>query len=188
VKFGKIDILVNCAGISAKRYSPVVELNEEDWRLLLDVNLTGSFLISKPVAKDMIRRKEGGKIVHISSNRGKEARAFNAPYSASKFGVIGLTQSLALELAPYKINVNAICPGYTITNIRDEWCKEQSQSLGITIDEVRARCYEEWSANVPLGRMGTTDDVANLVLFLVSSQSAYMTGQAINITGGLLMR
>lgn len=185
-RFKKIDILVNCTGIVTLPI-PVLDFSEEDWGQILAANLTGAFLISKAVARDMVQRKEGGKIVHISSTAGKQSVAGGAAYGASKHGIIGLVQALALELAPYRINVNAVCPGYTMTNIGDERFRQQAKVLGISVDEVRKRRQDEIAAKIPLGRVGMPDDVANLVLFLVSHQSDYMTGQSINISGGSIM-
>jgi NAD(P)-dependent dehydrogenase (short-subunit alcohol dehydrogenase family) len=186
-KFGKIDILVNCVGIRGKVGIPVVDSSEEDLRTIFNINTLGAFFISKAVAKDMIRRNEGGKIVHIASAAGRIGAPGSAAYAASKWAVIGLVKSLALELAPYKINVNAINPGFFITNLRDEWLEEESKKSGLSVDEVREKDYKKVTSLVPLGRMGTTDDIADLISFLVSSQSDYMTGQDINITGGHLM-
>jgi len=183
-KFDKIDILVNCVGIRGKVGPSIVELDEQDWESVLAVNLTGAFLLSKAVAKDMVRRGQRGKIVHIASAAGRRATAGSAAYNASKFGLIGLVKSMALELAPYKINVNAINPGFFITNLRDEWFDEQGKKLGLTVDEFREKDYKKVTASVPLGRMGTPDEIADLALFLVSSQSDYITGQDINIDGG----
>ena len=185
-RFGKINILVNCAGIAGERNTPVVELKNDAWQALMDTNLTGSFYTSRAVAKDMILRRDGGKIVHISSMLGKSGRAGMAAYSASKHGIIGLVRCLALELAPYKINVNAICPGWIITNMRDEFFKEQAQALGITVDEARDKRYKKQSASIPLGYAGTAKDISDLVSFLVSSGSDYLTGQAFNVTGGYI--
>jgi NAD(P)-dependent dehydrogenase (short-subunit alcohol dehydrogenase family) len=186
-KFGKIDILVNCAAIRGKFNIPVVEFDDQEWVRILAVNLTGAYFISKAVAKDMIRRGKGGKIVHIASLSGKRGSAGSAAYCASKFGVIGLVESMALELAPYKINVNAINPGATVTNLRDEYHEEQSKKSGVTVDEFREQEFKRAGSGIPLGRMGTPDDIANLVLFLVSSQSDYMTGNDINIDGGWIL-
>jgi meso-butanediol dehydrogenase/(S,S)-butanediol dehydrogenase/diacetyl reductase len=110
-----------------------------------------------------------------------------AHYAASKFGVIGLVQSLALEPEHYKINVNAICPGYIITNIRDAWPKGQEGVAGISVDEMRAKRHDEKASTVPLGRSGTVEDIVKPILFLLSDQSDCMTGQAVNLTGGLTM-
>jgi NAD(P)-dependent dehydrogenase (short-subunit alcohol dehydrogenase family) len=188
-KFGKIDILVNCAGIRGTVGCPVVDGDEAEWRQVFDVNTFGAFIISKAVAKDMIRRNEGGKIVHIASAAGKIGAPGSAAYAASKWAVIGLVQSLALELAPYKINVNAINPGFFSTNLRDDWALKESKKMGITLDEFREQEDKKLIkfAPIPLGRMGTVEDIAKLIFFLVSPESDYMTGQAINITGGHLM-
>jgi NAD(P)-dependent dehydrogenase (short-subunit alcohol dehydrogenase family) len=184
-KFKKIDILVHCAAIHGPATTPIAELAEEDWRTILDVNLTGAFLISKAVAKSMIGRGEGGKIVIFASMAGTHGVPGSGAYCASKWGVIGLVKTLALELAPHKINVNAINPGAIVTNIMDEAFAKIAEAQGITWDEARERDHEKMSAGIPLGRMGTTDDIAELVLFLVSDQSSYITGEAIGIGGGL---
>ena len=186
-KFGKIDVLVNCAGIRGTVGSLVVDGDEAEWRRVFDVNTFGAFIISKAVAKDMIRRNEGGKIVHIASAAGKIGAPGSAAYAASKWAIIGLVQSLALELAPYKINVNAINPGFFATNLRDETAIRDSQKTGKTIEQYREEEYKMLSKMVPLGRMGTVEDIAKLIFFLVSPESDYMSGQAINITGGHLM-
>jgi NAD(P)-dependent dehydrogenase (short-subunit alcohol dehydrogenase family) len=186
-KFGKIDILVNCAGIRGTVGVPVVDGDEAEWRQLFDINSIGPFIVSKAVAKDMIRRNEGGKIVHIASAAGKIGAPGSAAYAASKWAVIGLVQSLALELAPFKINVNAINPGFFATNLRDADAVSKSEKAGITVEEFRADEYKKLTTMVPLGRMGRVEDIANLIFFLVSDQSDYMTGQAVNITGGHLM-
>ena len=162
-KFGKIDILVNCVGIRGAVGVPVVEGDEEEWHQMFDVNTIGAFIISKAVAKDMIRRNEGGKIVHIASAAGKIGAPGSASYAASKWAVIGLVKSLALELAPYKINVNAINPGFFVTNLRDDWMKGMAEKTGSSVDEVREEDYKKVTSMVPLDRMGTTDDIADLI-------------------------
>ena len=186
-KFGKINILVHGGGIRGTVGVPVVDGDETEWRRLFDINTIGSFIISKAVAKDMIKRNQGGKIVHIASAGGKIGIPGSAAYAASKWAVIGLVQSLALELAPYKINVNAINPGFFATNLRDDDAVARSKEAGITVEEFREDEYKKLITMVPLGRMGRVEDIANLIFFLVSDQSDYMTGQAINITGGHLM-
>jgi NAD(P)-dependent dehydrogenase (short-subunit alcohol dehydrogenase family) len=165
----------------------VVDGDEGEWRRVFDVNTLGPFIVSRAVAKEMIRRNEGGKIVHIASAAGKIGAPGSAAYAASKWAVIGLVQSLALELAPYKINVNAINPGFFSTNLRDETAVRDSKKLGISIEEYRTEEYKKLATMVPLGRMGRVEDIANIIFFLVSDQSDYMTGQAINMTGGHLM-
>jgi NAD(P)-dependent dehydrogenase (short-subunit alcohol dehydrogenase family) len=165
----------------------VVDGDEAEWRQIFNVNTFGSFIISRAVAKDMIRRNEGGKIVLIASAAGKIGAPGSAAYAASKWAVIGLVQSLALELAPYKINVNAINPGFFATNLRDDDAVSKSKKAGVTVEEFRVEEYKKLITMVPLGRMGRVEDIADLIFFLVSDQSNYMTGQAINITGGHLM-
>ena len=190
-QFGKIDILVNNAGIIARDIGriPVVELSEESWRLAIDVNLTGTFLMCRAVSKQMIKQNAGGKIVKMSSIRGKRAIKNTAAYSASKFGVIGLTQALALELAQYKINVNAVCPGPITSWGTSGQRIYEAIKQGLTEAEAVEKVYEKGGIfqDFPLGRPGSVEDVANIVSFLVSRNADYMSGQAINITGGLLM-
>jgi NAD(P)-dependent dehydrogenase (short-subunit alcohol dehydrogenase family) len=183
-KFGRIDILVNCAAIRGPMTTPVVNLSEADWRTVLDVNLTGAFLISAAVAKSMIARGEGGKIVLISSLAGNRGVPGSGAYSASKWGVIGLVKTLALELAKYKINVNALNPGTFDTHLRDGNYVQLAQAEGVTLNEFREKFERQLTARIPLGRMGTPEDIANLVLFLVSDLSSYITGQAVDICGG----
>jgi NAD(P)-dependent dehydrogenase (short-subunit alcohol dehydrogenase family) len=186
-KFGKIDILVNCAGTRGPVGVNIADGDEKDWRLLFDVNTLGTMIVSRAVARDMIRRNEGGNIVHIASAAGKLACPGSAAYAASKWAVIGITQALALELAPYKIRVNAINPGFFATNLRDQDATMRSQKAGITIEQFREEEYKGLIATVPLKRMGRVEDIADVVYFLVSDLSSYMTGQAINVTGGTLM-
>jgi NAD(P)-dependent dehydrogenase (short-subunit alcohol dehydrogenase family) len=186
-KFGKIDLLVHCAAIRGTVGIPVVEGDEKEWRLMFDVNTIGSFIISKAVARDMIKRNEGGKIVHIASAAGKIGAPGSAAYAASKWAVIGLVESLALELAPYNINVNAINPGFFATNLRDIDAVEKSSKAGITVEKFRDGEYKMLGGMVPLKRMGKVEEIADLIFFLVSDQSAYITGQDININGGHYM-
>jgi len=183
-KFGRIDILVNCAAIRGSITTPLVDLDEKDWRIMMDVNLTGSFLLAKAVGKDMVARGEGGKIVLFASMAGMHGVAGSGSYSVSKWGVIGLIKTLALELAPYKINVNGVNPGAIITNLRDESFAEMAKSQGITWEAARKKDHEMVGKMVPMGRLGTTDEIADLTYFLVSDMSAYITGEAIGIGGG----
>jgi len=186
-KFGKIDILVHCAGIRGPVGVPVVEGDAAEWRQIFEINTIGAFVVTKAVAKDMIRRNQGGKIVHIASAAGKLGAPGSAAYAASKWAVIGLVQSLALELAKYKINVNAINPGFFSTNLRDEDAVARGKTTGKTPDEYREEESKKIIPMVPLGRLGAVEDIANIIFFLVSDQSDYMTGQAVNVTGGTLM-
>jgi NAD(P)-dependent dehydrogenase (short-subunit alcohol dehydrogenase family) len=183
-KFGKIDMLVHCAAIRGPMTTPLVKLSEGEWRTVLDVNLTGAFLISTAVAKSMIARGEGGKIVLISSLAGNRGVPGSGAYCASKWGVIGLVKTLALELAKDRININALNPGTFDTHLRDENYVALAQAEGIPLSEFRERFDKQMVARVPMGRMGTPEDIANLALFLVSDQSSYITGQAVDICGG----
>ena len=183
-KFGKIDILVHGAGIRGTVGVPVVDFDEDEWHQVFNVNTLGAFIMSKVVGRHMIERNEGGKIVHIASAAGREGVPGSSGYAASKWAVLGLVKSLAKELAPYKINVNAINPGFFSTNLRDIDALEGSKKAGVSIDEYKKKEHEMLAKMVPLGRMGRLEDITKLILFLVSSESDYMTGQDINITGG----
>ncbi len=186
-KMGKLDILVNCAAIRGTANVEIVDGNEAEWKSMFEINLLGSFLISKPIAQHMIKRGEGGKMVLFASLAGRFGVKGNAAYSASKWGVIGLAQSLALELAPHKINVNAICPGAIITNLRDGHMEAGAKKAGVSTEEFRQKEYDMVGKTVPIGRMGQVDDIANAVAFLVSSQADYITGQSLNVCGGAHM-
>lgn len=186
-KLGRIDILVNCAGTRGPVGVNIVDGEEKDWREMFDVNAIGTMVVSKAVGKEMIRQNEGGKIVHIASAAGKLPCPGSAAYAASKWAVIGITQALAMELAPYKINVNSINPGFFATNLRDDDATLHSNEKGITVEQFREKEYEMLSNMVPLKRMGTVEDISNLIFFLVTDQSEYLTGVDINITGGTLM-
>jgi NAD(P)-dependent dehydrogenase (short-subunit alcohol dehydrogenase family) len=186
-KFGKIDILVNCAGTRGPVGVNIADGDEKDWRELFDVNAIGTMIVSKAVARDMILRNEGGKIVHIASAAGKLACPGSAAYAASKWAVIGITEALAMELAPYKINVNAINPGFFATNLRDADATLHSKEKGITVEEFRKDEYKMLAGMVPLKRMGKIEDITNMVFFLVTDASEYLTGLDINVTGGTLM-
>jgi NAD(P)-dependent dehydrogenase (short-subunit alcohol dehydrogenase family) len=180
-RFNGINILVNNAGVSTM--SRVVDMKEEEWDFNMDVNAKGVFLCSKAVAKEMIRFGKGGKIVNIASMAGKTGAPYLAHYCASKFAVIGFTQSLALELAKHNINVNAICPGYVETQMQKRELVWESQLEKTTLETIKARYIE----TTPLGRLEQPKDVAKIVLFLCEPASEFMTGQAINVTGGIEM-
>jgi NAD(P)-dependent dehydrogenase (short-subunit alcohol dehydrogenase family) len=183
--FGRIDILVNNAAAppGADRV-PVVELPEAAWHVILETNLTGTYLCSRAVAAFMLARGTPGRIINMSSNCGKVGYARLAAYCASKFGVIGFTQALAMELAPHGITVNAICPGSADTDRLDFLGRRPDGSYD---EALRARAIAERAAQIPLGRLATADDVAELAAFLGSDAAAYVTGQAINVAGGAIM-
>jgi NAD(P)-dependent dehydrogenase (short-subunit alcohol dehydrogenase family) len=184
-QFGKIDILVHAAAIRGPVGVPVVDLAEKDIRTVIDVDLVGSFLICKAAARGMITRGEGGKIVIICSTAGLKGVPGSAAYSAAKWGTIGLTKSLALELAKYKINVNGINPGMFVTNLRDDSFAKMAEAEGITWEEARKKDQGALAKMIPWGRLGTAEEIADLAYFLVSDQSAYMTGEVIVLGGGV---
>ncbi len=185
--FGSIDILVNNAGTKAGRDRvPVVDLTEEDWDRVQRVNVKGVFLCCRAVARHLIAQGTGGKIINLSSLRGKQGAASYAAYSASKFAVIGLTQSLAHELAPYQINVNALCPSLVDTE-RVLHLASALMSKDLSAEEQRAEFVQRSEQSVPLGRLATGADVAKMAAFLASEESAYLTGLSIPVAGGALM-
>ncbi|MFC1980764.1 SDR family NAD(P)-dependent oxidoreductase [Chloroflexota bacterium] len=186
-EFGKIDILVNNAALLTRDLGMrrIVEIDEETWKRGIDVNLTSLFLMSKAVARQMIKQEQGGKIINIASRQGKASTIGMATYCASKAGVISLTQTLALELGEYKINVNAVCPGPIVSWSTFGKPAYEAMQQGMSEDEAVAKAYAN-AALGPLKRLGKVEDVANVVAFLASSQSDYMTGQAVNISGGLV--
>lgn len=186
-RLGGIDILVHCAATRGTPNIDVIDGDEDEWKRVFDVNLLGSFLIAKQVVGQMVRQGRGGKMVFIASLAGREGVKGNAAYAASKWGVIGLVQSLAKETASHGINVNAICPGMVVTNLRDDWIEAEANKTGTTAEEYRRLEYERASKVVPLGRMGTPEDIADVALFLASSDSDYMTGQSLNVCGGIVM-
>ena len=181
-EFSRIDILINNAGIIS--IAPVVDLQKKNWDENMEVNAKGVFLCSQAVAKQMIKQGSGGKIVNTASRLGKIGVPRYAHYCASKAAVISFTQTLALELAIYKINVNAVAPGVIDTDmLRWEW-EFDRKTRGMSLKELE----EEALATIPLRRLGTPEDVVGVVLFLVSKAADYMTGQTLNVTGGMEMR
>ncbi|MBN1177366.1 MAG: SDR family oxidoreductase [Dehalococcoidales bacterium] len=184
-KFGKLDILVHAAAIRGPVGVPVVDLAEKDIRSIIDVDLVGSFLICKAAAKAMIAGGKGGKIVIFCSLAGTHGVPGSAAYSAAKYGTIGLTKSLALELAQHKINVNGINPGMIVTNLRDDSFTRMAEAEGITWDEARQKDHDMLSTRIPWGRLGTPGEAADLAYFLVSNLSDYITGEVVALGGGV---
>ncbi len=171
-EWGRLDVLVNNAGVEPQ--APMLELDEWDWRRTLDVNLTGAFFAMQTAGRVM-REQGGGVMVNIASIAGRaHGLKDRAAYVASKMGLIGLTREAARELASAGVRVNAVCPGVIATEM----------TAALRQDETMMR---RWQAEIPLGRLGTADEVAGLVLFLCSPAAAYLTGQAINVDGGKVM-
>ncbi len=175
--FGQVDVLVNNAGVVSN--APVLDLSEDEWDRTIAVNLKGAFLCSKRAAKAMAARRSG-RIINIASLSAKVGAPGQAAYCASKHGVIGLTLVMAIDLAPYGINVNAICPGMNETEMMQQVVAERALSRGQTVEEVRQGIL----VKTPLGRFGRPEDVAQVVLFFASPAAAYVTGQAIDVDGG----
>lgn len=167
--FGKVDVMVNNAGIT--KDTLLVRMSDEDWDAVLRVNLKGTFLFSRAVAKHMMKQRSGA-IVNIASISGIIGTAGQANYAASKAGVIALTKSTANELAGRGVRANAIAPGFISSKMTDALS-----------EDVR----NQYLSRIPLGRFGTVDDIANAVVFLASEQSSYMTGQTLNVNGGMVM-
>ena len=168
-KYGKIDILVNNAGIT--RDTLLMRMKESDWDDVINTNLKGIFLCTKAVSKIMMKQR-AGKIVNMTSVVGLMGNAGQANYAAAKAGVIGFTKSMAKELAGRGINVNAVAPGFIATDM-----------TATLSDQVK----EDLSKAIPLSRLGEADDVAKAVMFLVSDYASYITGQTLNVDGGMVM-
>jgi sorbitol-6-phosphate 2-dehydrogenase len=182
-KYGRLDLLVSNAAILIAK--SVLDFSLTEWKKMIDINLVGYFLCAKVAAKAMIPNKKGN-IIQINSKSGKKGSYKNSAYASSKFGGIGLTQSLGLELAEHNIRVNAICPGNLLDSPLwvDSLYEQYAKNQNITVREVR----NKYLSQVPLGRGCTYEDVANVMVFLASEEAGYMTGQAINVTGGQEMR
>lgn len=177
---GPIDVLVNNAGVSTM--APFVALTTQEWDMNLGVNAKGVFLVTRAVLPGMLERGSG-VIVNVASAAAKRGVPYLAHYAASKHAVLGLTKSVALEAAGRGVRVNAVCPGFVATPMQDREVIWEGRLRGLPPEEVR----REYVAMTPLGRLCEPDDVADVVLFLASSASRFMTGQALNVTGGLLM-
>ena len=182
-EFGGVDIVVSNAGILFA--GEIDEFPVGRWRAVIEVNLVGYFLVAKHAARVM-KQQQSGVIIQINSKSGKKGSYKSSAYAASKFGGIGLTQSLGLELAEHGIRVNAICPGNLLDSPLwvDSLYGQYAKKWGITEEEVRQKYIDQ----VPMKRGCTYQDVTNVVVFLASDQAGYMTGQAINVTGGQEMR
>lgn len=167
--YGQVDILINNAGIT--RDGLLMRMKSEDWDAVLNTNLKGAFLCTRAVAKPMSKQRSG-RIINISSVVGEMGNAGQANYCASKAGLLGLTKSVARELASRNVTVNAITPGFIATDMTEDMSEKAREAM---------------IAQIPLGRPGSSEDVANAVVFLASDQSAYITGQVLGVNGGMYM-
>ena len=186
-QFGQIDILVNNAGAAAGRDRvPVVDLEEDAWDLVQNVNSKGTFLCCRAVARGMIARGQGGRIINMSSMSGQRGVARFAAYCASKFAIRGFTQALALELAPHHITVNAICPALIETERVDDMAAALAPE-GVSKETYRQQWLAKVNAQTPLGRIGQPADVAEMAVYLASPRAEYLTGLSLPVAGGSYM-
>lgn len=181
-RFGRLDILMSNAGVSSMAHA--LDTTVKDWDFNMDVNLKGTFLCTQAAARRMIEQGGGGKIVCTASMAGKTGSPFYTAYNASKTGVIAYVKSIAIELAPHRINVNAICPGMVATSMQERELKwtAKLRGDGSTPESI----LQEYIFFTPLGRIEQPEDVAKVAVFLASEDSDFMTGQAINVTGGII--
>ena len=177
-KFGQVDFLINNAGVRGPT-TPVASLGTEEWRKVLDTNLTGAFLVARECVKAMIPRKQG-RIINVSSMAGRAAYPFRASYCASKWGLIGFTLTLAQEVGPQNILVNAVCPGPVEGAAMDEVIEARAKALELPVRKVR----EQFVGSSALGRMVTAGDVSDTILFFCSDQARSIAGQVIDVSAG----
>ncbi len=182
--FGRVDILVNNAGVGYL-FGPILEMTQERWDTTLGVNLRGCFFALKHVARQMVKQGPqgdwgAGRIISIASRAAKSGSAYTAAYVSSKHGLVGLTRSAAVELGPHRINVNAVCPNHVTTGLGSWQNDFMSKARGLTVDEYLAAMR----GRIPLGRVGLPEDTANAVAFLCSGEANYITGEAMNVSGG----
>ena len=179
--FGGIDILLNNAGVIINK--PFLETSEEDWDRQFDVISKGTFLCSREIAQRMVQRAEGGRIINISSSGAHRPVVDESAYCAAKTSVLMLTRAMALELAPYGITVNAVCPGMIDTEMLNEALREVARRRGVSEQDVKRAEVDA----VPLRRFGNPRDVADACVYLASDAAAYVTGACIDITGGWML-
>ena len=184
-ELGRIDILVNNAGlaiVSGKKN--LWEVDDDEWRREIDVNLNGVFRCCKAVSRILVDQTEGGRVINISSLAGRLAQPQYGGYTPAKFAVVGLTQALALELAPHNVTVNCIAPGSTDTDMMDGTFRRTGERLGVPFEMVKGAIKNF----VPLRRQGEPSEIASVVSYLASPHAAYITGQTISVDGGAIMR
>jgi NAD(P)-dependent dehydrogenase (short-subunit alcohol dehydrogenase family) len=178
--FKRIDVLCNNAGVL--RFQDMFDITEADWDFVLDVNTKGVFFVMQAVAREMVKRRSG-KIVNTASISGKQPEPHFLHYGVSKAGVLHMTKSAAVVLAPYNINVNAVCPGTTVTDMSLLATAGRARLMGVSVDEaIKTR-----EGQIPIGRRNHPEDIAAVVAFLASSEADQITGQAFNVDGGLVM-
>jgi NAD(P)-dependent dehydrogenase (short-subunit alcohol dehydrogenase family) len=180
-RLGGLDIQCANAGVSTMRRA--IDLTDEDWDFNFDVNMRGIFLANQIACRYFLKEKRKGVIVNTASLAGKVGAPLLAHYSASKFAVLGWTQALAREMAPHNIRVNAVCPGFVRTSMQEREVVWEAELRGMTPEAVLA----EYVSLTPMGRIEEPEDVADVVLFLASDASRFMTGQGVNVTGGVRM-
>jgi meso-butanediol dehydrogenase/(S,S)-butanediol dehydrogenase/diacetyl reductase len=177
--YGRVDIMVNNAGIGYLM-KPIVETAAAEWDAVLGVNLRGAFFGIKHAAKQMIAQGQGGRIINIGSQASKSGFPFAAAYVSSKHGMLGLTRTAAIELGPHGITVNTICPNHVTTGL-GAW---QNQFFSAATGRSEAQYLADMRARIPLGRPGLQEDIAKACAFLASAEAAYVTGEAMNVSGG----
>lgn len=180
--FGRVDVSVQNAGVIT--IARIEDMTEAEWDKVMAVNTKGVFLCCQEAIRRMRRHGQGGRLINTASGQARQGFIFTPHYAASKFGVVGLTQSLAKETAKEGITVNAFCPGIIST---DMWAYNDTAWGKLLGDYQPGELMAEWVENIPMGRAGTGEDVAGLVAFLASEDAAYITGQTINVDGGLIM-
>ncbi len=180
-RFGRLDILVNNAAVVGQ-VGPLEDTDLAQWNEALRINITGTMLCSREAVRQM-KRQGGGAIVNVSSNVGRRGFRNRAPYVCSKWAMHGMGQTLALEVAPHGIRVNTICPGPVLNDRLRGSMQKMAAARGVTVDDIR----REWEAESPMGRFATGEECARVALFLACDDSSAMTGQALNVTCGVIM-